>query len=75
MIYQIEIACEQIEKTIEELKNAANKAHEAGDRAAERNLGEIQAADIKKTLDGLKNRIAYITQPRFAKYFEQLKEV
>ena len=71
MIYQIEIACEQIEKTIAELKSAAKKANEAGDRAAERNLGDIQAADIKKILGGLEGHIEYITQPRFEKYFKE----
>jgi len=72
MQYKIELACDSVQKAIDELRSAAAKAKEAGDRMAERNLGEdYQIRDLTQILRNLKSHVEYITQPRFAKYFNQ----
>ena len=75
MKYAIYEVCDALEKTIGELKEAGQKAMVAGDRAAERNLGENVAEDINQILKNIRSKIPYITQPRYAKYFDNGKDV
>ena len=70
MRYAIEDACDALKKAIVEIQYAADRAKTAGDKAAERNLGENKVDELKNVLANALSLIPYITQPRFAKYFE-----
>jgi DNA-directed RNA polymerase subunit RPC12/RpoP len=74
MTYQIEKACEALEATVAEIKKAAEQAKLAGNRAAERNL-DNKAHDIATILKNVREgSVDYVTQPRFAKYFNPKPE-
>ena len=68
--YEIHTACLALERTIQQLKDAGERAKENGDRAAERNLGEYSVEDLQNLLKSLKAKAEYITQERWGKYFK-----